>query len=1263
MSNNSLPSQSYPAASIKDVDNQQTRSRHHEQADIEYSSSHNNSDQNESEMFDPVKFLSKESDILMRPQRYSYEEDDNNNNNKQQRLMRRHFPAQATLDDGRASSISSSKGEVFLDHDPGDSSKTSHVHKRLQSQSCTKIDVATQDRNRDILQGGNETPHSLLRGNVSVPFETKQPSRHRTPVASTSDSEQAALSNASPALQQASARGDTLMTLEALAHTLRDPNPARWSARGRHGSGSRVRRHRRSKSLVDRKNRTDHCDTDRTTYVSTLPYVPPDSVSSSGCKSSSRGSLYGSDKQIVTLMVIAMEKKVMASPMQANNIPVPPHVILDRTNGKSPRVIEKEDVLEIDGETITKPFVMKPIDAEDHNIYVYFSQHDGGGAQHLFRKRKDRASEFIPDKCDIPAEGSFVFEKFLTTGGTDIKVYTVGPNYAHAEGRKAPVVDGKVLRDQRGKELRCPILLTAFEKEIAKKVVQAFKQNICGFDLLRTQEHKSYVCDVNGWSFVKRSPHYFDDCARIIRSMVLNACAPQLHDNTLAIERPKPLVQKIGHKRTWEGAENAELRCVIALIRHGDRTPKEKLKLTTSLPEILGLYARWAENKSKPKEIKLKTRVQLEDALSCIQKVLKKVTVPEETRQALSKVEQVLTRWPISGINRKLQLKPMLSKETDKAGHSVIGIKMVMKWGGELTPSGLHQAKQAGTDFRELMYPRTSEMNGLLRLHSTYRHDLKLYSSDEGRVQMTAAAFAKGLLQLHGEITPILVSLVRKDQAVNMLLDETKAARADMDRVKHTISELLLERDNWDSAKANLVPASVRESLSSSVSKQLNSIVSGRAAMSELYEHLTKMVEELDQMISIRPSLVVYRSEPVSLLQRRWHKLQEEFYDAKHDEFVVSKIPDIYDSVKYMVTHNHHLDLRSTDTVFRLSRTLADVVVPQEYGITRQEKITIGKNICGQLFRKMVHDLRVAAGKETTHQVFQHEVSHRLDSERDSFIHVRTPDRNVRTRLYFTSESHIHSMLNVMRCGDYGLFGHTWIQEHQRQARESRHGTSVDDNDDEDDTDNDHDDNEENLRSNNDAEGSFLPDNLKKLIQDGITHEGTGQARQDENSTHESDDSSDLDDSDHENFMYDGQDIGGVTEFKTLPLAPGSSCGFPVWQTGMRYLSETPELNYLSQIVCRLFERSDVPEDDTNRFFVEWIVSNGTPPVEYNPKNQRPMSPTSSSEGDIEDGPPITPYVVLHPGLPLQCIEAFFRQYFPDTVEAPGSNDSEAQTK
>jgi inositol hexakisphosphate/diphosphoinositol-pentakisphosphate kinase len=56
-----------------------------------------------------------------------------------------------------------------------------------------------------------------------------------------------------------------------------------------------------------------------------------------------------------------------------------------------------------------------------------------------------------------------------------------------------------------------------------------------------------------------------------------------------------------------------------------------------------------------------------------------------------------------------------------------------------------------------------SSGGGLLRLHSTYRHDFKIYSSDEGRVQTSAAAFTKGLLDLEGtSLTPILVSLVNK---------------------------------------------------------------------------------------------------------------------------------------------------------------------------------------------------------------------------------------------------------------------------------------------------------------------------------------------------------------------------------------------------------------------------------------------------------------------------------------------------------------------
>lgn len=70
---------------------------------------------------------------------------------------------------------------------------------------------------------------------------------------------------------------------------------------------------------------------------------------------------------------------------------------------------------------------------------------------------------------------------------------------------------------------------------------------------------------------------------------------------------------------------------------------------------------------------------------------------------------------------------------------------------------------------------------------STFRHDLKIKTSDEGRVMKTAAAFAKGFLELEGDLTPILVSLVSKESSKNssvMMLDPSgnKDITQDMDR-------------------------------------------------------------------------------------------------------------------------------------------------------------------------------------------------------------------------------------------------------------------------------------------------------------------------------------------------------------------------------------------------------------------------------------------------------------------------------------------------
>ena len=55
----------------------------------------------------------------------------------------------------------------------------------------------------------------------------------------------------------------------------------------------------------------------------------------------------------------------------------------------------------------------------------------------------------------------------------------MGPEYVHAEARKSPSLDGKVERDYQGKEIRYPVILSAFEKEIANKVCNAFKVSCC----------------------------------------------------------------------------------------------------------------------------------------------------------------------------------------------------------------------------------------------------------------------------------------------------------------------------------------------------------------------------------------------------------------------------------------------------------------------------------------------------------------------------------------------------------------------------------------------------------------------------------------------------------------------------------------------------------------------------------------------------------------------------------------------------------------
>lgn len=59
---------------------------------------------------------------------------------------------------------------------------------------------------------------------------------------------------------------------------------------------------------------------------------------------------------------------------------------------------EYEDFIMINGEKLNKPFVEKPVNAENHEIKIYYSSLTpcGSGYNVLFRKTNNLSGQFIP---------------------------------------------------------------------------------------------------------------------------------------------------------------------------------------------------------------------------------------------------------------------------------------------------------------------------------------------------------------------------------------------------------------------------------------------------------------------------------------------------------------------------------------------------------------------------------------------------------------------------------------------------------------------------------------------------------------------------------------------------------------------------------------------------------------------------------------------------------------------------------------------------
>ncbi|CAK9857717.1 unnamed protein product [Sphagnum jensenii] len=814
----------------------------------------------------------------------------------------------------------------------------------------------------------------------------------------------------------------------------------------------------------------------------------------------------------LTAQRLLHDRRKVYARLDEYGIPIPTYALVNRAfpDQELDYFLEEEDFVEVHGKRIMKPFVEKPVDGDNHSVMIYYPSSAGGGMKELFRKVGNRSSEFHPELRRVRREGSYIYEEFMPTGGTDVKVYTVGPEYAHAEARKSPVVDGVVMRSADGKEVRYPVLLTPAEKQTAREVCAAFGQAVCGFDLLRSQG-RSYVCDVNGWSFVKNSYKYYDDAACVLRTMFLEAKAPYLSSKLppclpWSLCEPKveegtaPISRQGSSVLTGTFGQSEELRCVIAVLRHGDRTPKQKVKMKVTQDRLLNLMLKY--NGGRPRaEAKLKSAVQLQDLLDATRMLVPRLRSSKDSSDSeaedlehaekLRHVKAVLEEGGhFSGIYRKVQLKPQkwtkVPKEDDETEEEFpIEALMVLKYGGVLTHAGRKQAEELGRSFRNCMYP--GEGTGLLRLHSTYRHDLKIYSSDEGRVQMSAAAFAKGLLDLEGELTPILVSLVSKDSP---MLDGLDTASIEMEEAKARLYDVMTSSEThaplstmgkpespWMVDGGGMPPNSLAlmkrlVELTKKVTAQVKLLCKAeeeRLASTALDEELPpydqaralgKTNMDVDRIAAGLPC----GSEGFLLMFARWKKLERDIFNERKDRYDISKVPDIYDSSKYDLLHNAHLNLEELDELYRVAKRLADGVIPNEYGINPKHKLIIGSKIARRLMGKILIDLRntreeaisvtelkhkqetakanmpgrsrkqseevskangkLRASPESSKQNSVTEKSYETDDDDDKetqyrldpkYANVRTPERHVRTRLYFTSESHIHSLINVLR--------------------------------------------------------------------------------------------------------------------------------------------------------------------------------------------------------------------------------------------------------
>ena len=162
------------------------------------------------------------------------------------------------------------------------------------------------------------------------------------------------------------------------------------------------------------------------------------------------------------------------------------------------------------------------------------------------------------------------------------------------------------------------------------------------------------------------------------------------------------------------------------------------------------------------------------------------------------------------------------------------------------------------------------------------------------------------------------------------------------------------------------------------------------------------------------------QEEKEILIYKRYKKLRLDFYNKKTGKFDVTKIPDIYDNIKYDIIHNKDMLDEEAYELYENILLISHFLMPFEYGITIKEKIDIGIKIIKPLMNKIYKDL---IWWKYNNPYFENNIKENnnnwsgLDQSRVDTSDIKSTWRHVKTRFYFTCASHMYALINLLVYG------------------------------------------------------------------------------------------------------------------------------------------------------------------------------------------------------------------------------------------------------